>query len=118
MNNDGVLLISRSPLFTEAIQQLLQAGNIKIAATVHAVEDVWPLLQSHSITKVVAEFDDVGLNEGAIIAQLCRRDRSQRVILLTLNGNSMIVHRREYVDNVTSSDLIMALQETSTSGIC
>ena len=115
MNSHGVLLISRSPLFTEAIKQLLQAANIKIAATVQQIEDAWPFLRSQTIASIVAECDDASVNEGVIISQLCRWESTQLVIFLTLDGNRMVIHRREYVDDVTSTELILALQDTAVT---
>ncbi len=111
MDNHGVLLISRSLLFTEAVKQLLQAENIEVTATVQQIEDAWPLLRSRAMVNIIAELDDSSIDEGMIISQLCRQDNTQLVIFLSLESNRMIVHRRECVDNVTSGELILALQD-------
>lgn len=111
MTGSRILLISKSPLFVEAIKQLLRTANIVIDTTVRHTEEAWPLLKTEKFTSIVMDFDDPSITESEFISRLYRQTSTQRVILLESGDNRMIVHRREISDHATPSDLIFALQD-------
>lgn len=111
MDGSRVLLISKRPLFAEAVTQLLKTANIIVTATVRHAEDAWPLLKSEKIINIIAEYDDPSVTEGDFISNLFEQSNAQRVILLDSDKNRMVVHHRESSDHVTARDLIVAIQD-------
>lgn len=111
MNGSRVLLISKRPLFAEAVTRILKTANIIIVATVCCTEDAWSLLKSEKIINIIAEFGDPSVTEGDFISKIFQQSNAQRVILLDSDNNRMVVHRRESSDHITARDLIVALQD-------
>ncbi len=110
MTSCRVLIISSHPLFAEAITRLLQTEEITVVATANNLEEARSILNTPEVEAIVVDHDDSQLREAELVSQLVNGDEERQVIFLTLTGNQMIVHHREWVKNVTPADLVGAIR--------
>lgn len=102
-------IISGHTLFAEAIEHLLQDAGVEVVGRASSLERALPQLKDQRIGAIIVDHDNPDLRDGEIVSQLVGYDEERQVIFLTLAGNQMIVHHRERVENVTSTDLVRAI---------
>ncbi len=112
-----LLIISRHPLFAEALARLAQETGCEIVGTIAEVPDALPLLRAHApVTTIIVDRAVAETREAEWLALLQQGNAARRIILLTLEGNEMIVHERRKVTRVTEVELRQALIASTDGG--
>lgn len=119
-----VLIVSPHPLFAETLLRLVEQAGGKLIGQAPNVEAAWTHLRpksrrgkrvtsrrerSDAIT-IIVEATAGQTDDPAWLKLLETRSALRRVILLTLDGNEMIVHEQRRVNHVSEQELVRALQ--------
>ncbi|MBI4675910.1 MAG: hypothetical protein HY741_30075 [Chloroflexi bacterium] len=123
-----VLIVSPHSLFAEALARLVQQAGGTVIARVSSVEEALAQLDAptsvvetpaeHSpelqgaVTIIVEHTEGQG-EEPAWLKLLETHSALRRVVLLTLQGNEMIVHEQRRVNHVSEQELLGVLQGTA-----
>ena len=110
MKNCRVLIVSESPLFTDAISRLLAEANINVVAVAKNLEEARTFLGEQEIDAIVIDHNDAQPQDTEIVGYLISNSKECQIIFLTMAGNQMIVHHREQIENVTPADLVDAVR--------
>lgn len=108
MKTPGVLILYGSVLFTEAISHLLKAEGIKVVAEVATLEAAQRVIDTHQVQAVIVD-NDAHLQRAEVLFQLGGNKEDYLIIFLTMVSNRMTVHSCRQIDNITTTDLIEAL---------
>jgi len=111
VGSNRIFLISHHPLFAEAIIHILQDEGIEVANIAASLDAALPLLKEHQPDTIIVDCGENYPPDANTVSLLTGADEDRQVIFLTLDGNQMIIHRRQHVGDATATDLVSVLRE-------
>ena len=110
MSGNHVLIISRHPLFAEAITHVLASEGIGVAGIANSLPTALPLLREHRPSTVIVDCEEPCHPEAAMLALLDEAELEAKVVFLSLADNRMVVHQWRRLGDATSADLVSVLR--------
>lgn len=112
MNGQRVLIISKHPLFADAIAHVLGSEGIVVVGVATDLDQAAVLIGEQRPTAVVVDCDDPSHPNPELMALMTAGDSQAHVVLLSLASNRMAVYQWQQVGNATSADLVSALSKS------
>lgn len=112
MDGQRVLIISKHPLFADAIAHVLSSEGIAVVGVVTDLSRAAALISEQRPSAVVVDCDDPSHPDPALMALLTENDTQAHLVLLSLASNRMAIYQWQQVGNATSADLVSALSQS------
>jgi len=110
MEQSRILIISEHALFADAITRTLEEEGISVAAAAKDMNAALPLIQKHRPDIIIVDYSADFAPDSSMLSLLGESSKDRRVIFLTLDGNKMVVHHRQQMEDATPSNLISVLK--------
>lgn len=112
MNGQRVLIISKHPLFADAIAHVLNSEGIAVVGVATDLDRAAALIGEHRPSAIVVDCDDPSHPNPELMALMMASDTQAHLVLLSLANNRMAVYQWQQVGNATSADLVLALSQS------
>ena len=110
VSGNPVLIISRHPLFAEAITHVLASEGIAVVAVASSLSVAIPLLREHRPSTIIVDCEDPRRPKTEMLALLEDVNVEASVVFLSLDDNRMVVHQWRQLGDASSADLVSVLR--------
>ncbi|MCS6844580.1 MAG: hypothetical protein NZ528_09740 [Caldilineales bacterium] len=109
MNGQRVLIISKHPLFADAIAHVLSSEGIAVVGVAGDLPRAAELISEQRPSAIVVDCDDPSHPDPDLMGLMMASDTEAHLVLLSLDSNRMAVYQWHQVGHATSADLVSAL---------